>query len=187
VEGPLEVAVGVAVEVVIVGVALGVLYRLWGKVFAVPLRHKVLAFQRGVVLRDGRVEKVIGAGTYWITPKRTLLVCDMRAKPFQVQGQEMLTQDGMGVRMSLGGEYRVTDPEAFVTASSDAFGTFYLELRQTLRASVAELNGEIVLNENALVIARMRELLTPKAAQLGIEMIQLEVLELVPMGWLREA
>src|SRR5665213_2181734 len=155
-ESAVEIAVGVAVEVFLIAAAVGVLYRIWGKVFAVPQRHSVLAFQSGVVLRGGEVEKVVGPGTHWMTPKRTLVLCDMRAKPFQVQGQESITQDGMGVRISLGGEYRVTDPGVFLTGSSHAFGAFNLELRQTLRTASGEMSGDAILGEKTPLVARVR-------------------------------
>jgi hypothetical protein len=63
------------------------------------------------------------------------MLCDMRPKPFQVLSQELLTVDGMGLRMSLGGEQRIIDPALFVTESSDAFGAFYLEIRSTAYGS----------------------------------------------------
>jgi len=183
---PAEIAAGVSVEILFVALAAGVLYRVWGRVFAVPQRQVVLGFQSGVILRDGNVEKVLTPGRYWITPKQTLLLCDMRPKPFQVPGQDLITSDGMGVRMSLGGEYRISEPSAFCTESSDAYSSFYLDLRQALLAAVGELNSDAILNGQALVTARVKELLIPRAAQLGIEMTQLDVWEAVPLGRLRQ-
>ena len=180
----LEIAVGAAVELFFVTIALAVLYRLWGWFFAVPKRQIVPAFQRGILLRDGTVEKVLSPGAYWITPKRRLILCDVRPTPFQVQSQELLTADGMAARISLGGEYRIINPASFVTESSDAFGAFYLELRQALRVAVGELNSANLISGQALITVRMKELLVPKAVQLGIEITQLEIYECVPVGWL---
>jgi regulator of protease activity HflC (stomatin/prohibitin superfamily) len=183
---PTEIAVGVTVELFLAALAIGLLYRVWGKIFAIPQRQAVLAFQQGVVLKGGQVEKVLNPGTYWITPKRTLVICDMRPKPFQISAQELLTADVMGVRMSLGGEYRITNPALFMAESSDAFGAFYLELRQALHMAVKELNSETIFNGKAPLTARIKELLVPRAAQLGIEMTQLDIWEAVPIGWLRQ-
>jgi len=96
-----EIAAGTAVELFLVTVALAVLYRVYGWFFAVPKRLIVQAFQRGVVLREGLAERVLHPGAYWITPKRRLILCDIRPTPFQVQGQESLTADGLAVRISL--------------------------------------------------------------------------------------
>ena len=182
---PAEIAAGTAVELFLLALAVGLLYRVWGRFLPVPQKQRVLAFQRGVVLLGESVEKVLGPGSYWITPKRTLLICDMRPKPFQVQSQELLTSDGMGIRVSLGGEYRITAPALFTTENSDAFGAFYLELRQALRVSAGEVTGESLLGNSLLLTDRIKELLVPRAAHLGLEMTQLDVWEIVPVGWLR--
>jgi regulator of protease activity HflC (stomatin/prohibitin superfamily) len=182
-----EVAVGVTVELFLAALALGLLYRVWGKIFAIPRRQTVLAFQQGAVLLEGRVEKVLKPGRYWITPKRTLVICDMRPKPFQILAQEMLTADGMGVRMSLSGEYRVSDSALFLAESSDAFGAFYLEIRQALHLALKEFDGESIFSGQALLTSRIKELLVPRATQLGIELTKLDVWEAVPVGMLRPA
>ena len=178
-------AAGVAVEFVLLALALGLLYRVWGKFFAIPQRHTVLPFRLGAVFLRYRFEKALRPGTYWITPKRTLVLCDMRPKPFQLAALELLTADRMGVRMSFGGEYRVVDPAAFLAGSSDSFSAFYLEIRQAVYAAVGELNGSAFLSEQPQITARAKELLVPRAAQLGLELAQLEVWEAVPIGWLR--
>jgi regulator of protease activity HflC (stomatin/prohibitin superfamily) len=182
-----EIAAGAAVELFLVIIALAVLYRVWGWFFQVPKRQVVQAFQRGVVLRESKVEKVLEPGAYWITPKRRLVLCDVRPVPFQVSAQELLTADGMGIRVSLAGEYRVVSPALFVSESSDSFATFYLELRQSLRIAAGEMSSQGFLSGQAQLTARMKELLLPREAQLGVEMTKLDVYEAVPLGWLREA
>lgn len=93
----------------------------------------------------------------------------------------------MGVRVSLAGEYRVSNPACFVTESSDAFSSFYLELKQALRLAAGEINSAGFLSGQTQLAARVRELLHPRETQLGIEMTQLDIFEAVPIGWVREA
>ena len=137
-----EIAAGPAVEVVFIVIGLAVLYRLWSWFFPVPKLLVVQAFQQGVVVVDGKVERVLPPGAYWVGPKRRMVLCDIRPTPFQVPSQDLLTADGAGVRISLAGEYRITNPGEFVTESSDAFATFYLELRQALRVATGESSTE---------------------------------------------
>jgi len=185
-ESAAEIAIGVFVELFLAAIALGVLYRFFGHLLNLPQRQKVLFFQKGVVLQDGQVTRVLKPGNYWIRPSRTLILCDMRSKPFQITAQELLTADGMGVRISLGGEYRVAAPESFVVESSDAFGALYLDLRQALRTAAIEQNGDALLGENTLLLMRVKELIVPRSKQLGIELVQLDIWEIVPLGWLRQ-
>jgi regulator of protease activity HflC (stomatin/prohibitin superfamily) len=183
---PAEIAAGAAVEVVLIGVAAGVLYRVWGKFLPTPKRHTVPPFYTAVLMRGRTVERVLEPGAYWISSKRTLVLCDMRSKPFQVPAQELVTADGMGVRISLGGEYRVANPQAFITESSDAFSALYLELRHSLHVAVAELKSEAILRGEANLADRLRELVVPRATQLGTELTQIQVWEAVPIGWVRQ-
>jgi hypothetical protein len=64
-----EVAAGAAVEVIFVAIALAVGYRIWSWFLPVPKRQIVGPFQRGVLLRNGSVEKVLKPGAYWISPQ----------------------------------------------------------------------------------------------------------------------
>jgi len=183
---PLEIVAGVSVEVILSAMALGLLYRIWGGVFRVPKKHTIFPFQRGVLLNGEDVEKVLRPGSHWIRPKQTLVICDMRPKPFQAAGLEMLAADGMGMRISLGGEYQIDDPTSFVTHSSDAFGAFYVEVRQTLYVVVREQSSNVLVNTQDRLVSRVRELLLPRGKQLGIQMTQLDLWEVVPLGWIRQ-
>lgn len=88
--------------------------------------------------------------------------------------------------MSLGGEYRILSPEIFLAESSDAFSAFYLDIRQALRVAVGEMNGENFLFEQSLIVVRLKELLVPRAAQLGIELTRLDAWEAIPIGSVRK-
>lgn len=137
-----------------------------------------------MVLRNGRAEKILEPGAHWVSPKRRLIFSDARPAPFQFS-QEMLTSDGLAVRVSLGGEYLVKDPASYATESSDSFGVFFLEMRQALRLAVNEMPSSGFLSGQAELPDRLRELLAPKGSQLGIELTRIEVLEAIPIGWLR--
>jgi regulator of protease activity HflC (stomatin/prohibitin superfamily) len=178
-----EVAVGVAVELVIFGIAGGVLFRLYGAIFSAPKLQTVVAFQVGVILLKGSVERIVEPGRYWISPKRTLVLCDMRPRPFQLAAQDLLTIDMLLVRISVSGEYQITDPARFVTASTNGFDALFLDLKQALRVAVAEAEAETLFRGESPMTPRVRELLVPRSAHLGLEVTKLEVWEALPLGW----
>jgi regulator of protease activity HflC (stomatin/prohibitin superfamily) len=111
----------------------------------------------------------------------------MRPAPFELTGQELLTADSRLVKVSIGGEYRVANPALFVAESSDASSTFDLEVRQALRNAVGELTSSNFLTEHAVLPLRIKELLVPRATQLGIDLMQIQIYEAAPRGWLDEA
>jgi regulator of protease activity HflC (stomatin/prohibitin superfamily) len=180
---PLEIAAGIGVELIIFGIGLGVLYRLFGKFLPLPTRLIVPPFQCGVVLRHDKVERILVPGAYWLGPARTMLLCDTRPIPFRLDSQEILTSQGLALRIGVSGEYRIVSPEAFITTSSNSAATFFLEARQALRASVTEIATDDSWHTTlADLPTRIKELLTPRASQLGIEIMLLELSEAVPLG-----
>jgi len=185
VESGAEIAVGVVVELVLAAIVLSVCFLLFVRIFGGPKRGRVLPFQAGVILDGQRVIRTVGPGSHWIGLRRTLVVCDMRPKPFHIAGVECITGDGLAVRISLGGEYRVGDPAKFISESADAFGAFYLEMRHSLNNALSEMTSSGFLSGHPQIVARMKELLVPKSAHLGIELTQLDLLEAIPVGWLR--
>lgn len=183
---PLEIAAGAAVEVFIIGVASAVVYRVWGWFLPTPKRLAVSPFHAGVVLRGGRVERIVGPGAYWITPSRKLAVCDVRPVPFQLHAQELLTAERLAVRISLGGEYRISDPALYVMQSADSSATYLLEVKQALRNAVAEMGNDALLEGQSSLLVRIKELVTPRGDQLGIGLTQLDFYEFVPIGRLQQ-
>lgn len=177
-----EVAMGVVVEIGLAAIVCGMIYRLFGNALPLPRKVVVPALHQGIVLRDAELVRIVPPGNAWVWPRQSMALCDMRPKPFQIQSQDMIAADGMGVRVSVSGEQKIIDPVAFVSQNSDSFGTFYLEMRQALRVAVSELESEAILRGQSLVTVRMEELLVPKAAQLGIELVSLEVWEAMPLG-----
>jgi hypothetical protein len=141
VESTAEIAIGVAVELVLAAIVLSVLFLLFVRIFGGPKRGRVLPFQAGVILDGQRVIRTAGPGSHWIGLGRTLVVCDIRPKPFHIAGVDCVSGDGLAVRVSLGGEYRVGDPAKFISESADAFGAFYLEMRHSLNTAISEMTS----------------------------------------------
>jgi regulator of protease activity HflC (stomatin/prohibitin superfamily) len=121
-----------------------------------------------------------------LDPARTVVACDLRRKPFQINSQEVVTENRAVVRLSLSGECQVSDPAAFVRESSDSYSSFLLDIKQALRSAAAETHSKALLSGESLLLMRMRELLVPRAAVSGVELRQLEVIEVVPSGWLED-
>jgi hypothetical protein len=111
----------------------------------------------------------------------------MRPKPFQIAAQEVQAADDMLLRLSLGGEYLISDPAKFVSENSNSFDAFYLELRQALRTAAKEFDGHSIIAEQSALIARVKELTIPRGDQLGVELMHLDAWETTPIGWFREA
>ena len=167
--------------------AVVIVHRFFGKYLPLPHQLRVPAFKSGVILLNDKPERTVGPGTYWLTPKRTILTCDTRPTPYKLNLEEFLTADNFGIRIALTGHYRITDPAAFLTASANTTGDFFLALAATVRAAVLELSGHNLTFARTTLPERLQQLIAPRIALLGITVDTMEVTDFIPLGWLKVA
>jgi regulator of protease activity HflC (stomatin/prohibitin superfamily) len=179
----LDTIVGFGVEIIVCALAGFALQRLLGKASFMPQRLRLMPFNRGVVLYGDTVERVVEPGYRWLKAGRTLAPVDIRKKPFQVPTRELVTGDNGAVRISFGGEYQVSDPAAYITQSSEPFGALFVALERVIPSALTEFDTETVTTTPTLVTERIRELIEPRAAQLGMQITELEVSNVVALGW----
>jgi regulator of protease activity HflC (stomatin/prohibitin superfamily) len=182
-----EIVAGTAVEVVIFGVAGGVLYRVWKQASFLPQRKTLLPFNRGVLLEGEHVVKVLEPGSYWIKPKQTFVPVDVRPRPFQMSPRELVTSDGRGLRIRFNGAYQIVEPALFLQESSDGFAALYLSLEREIAHTVAELDQADILAGRVSPTDRVKERIEPRATQLGIAVSHLEVSDLLPIAWAQQS
>lgn len=181
-----EIFCAIVVELLTLGVVGVLLYRVVRGVPFFPQRRTLLPFNKGVLFHGERLVKVLDPGTYWIRPRRTIVPIDVRPRPFQTPPRELLTGDRQGLRVRLNGEYRVVDPVSFIRGSNDGHTAFYLSLEREIALSIAELDRSDILDGRVSVADRIRERIEPRAAQLGIELLHMEVSDLLPIAWLQQ-
>jgi SPFH domain / Band 7 family len=176
-----DAVIGALVEMAFALIMGGVIYRFICVPLGLPKQHKVLPFQRGVLMKGEKVDRILEPGTHWISPKRTFFLCDVRPKAFQLNSQDVRFADGRWVRVSLRGETRIVDAAPYVTSSSDSLSMLYVELRRLL----SEAAGMQLLHHGAgdgsILTAKLRELLGQEAARLGMAVVSLDVWEMIPL------
>jgi regulator of protease activity HflC (stomatin/prohibitin superfamily) len=158
-------------------------------VLARSLFRRVTVFEYEAAVRydDGRLRGVVGPGSYWIAPARTRLEkLDLRPTTIHVPGQEIITDDGVSLRASVAAEYRITDP-AVATHSTDSFvAALYVALQLALREIVGGTPVDDLLHHRNEIGAKLLELASPRAAELGLELKSAEVKDLMFPGELRK-
>lgn len=97
----------------------------------------VQEWERVLLYRDGRFEEVLGAGRHrrlrW---RRRRVRVPVRPRLLVVPSQEVLTADGLSVKVSLTVAARTADPRRWYEAVDDADGFLYAALQIALREAV---------------------------------------------------
>jgi regulator of protease activity HflC (stomatin/prohibitin superfamily) len=152
-----------------------------------PRRIIIFEYQRGAVFVKGIFKEIVGPGRYWSTKTRQFHIVDTRLQGLNVAGQEVLTVDGLSLKITLAGEYRIVDPALYLLSSTVPASLLYQDAQQTLREAAAGLSFESILETRAAINARMLELLVPLASRLGLEVSRIELRDIILPGELKRA
>jgi regulator of protease activity HflC (stomatin/prohibitin superfamily) len=151
-------------------------------------RVTVMDWERRVQFTDGRFVKVLPPGRHRYNRRRaSLLTVDMRLRSTLVSGQELLTADGVTVKVSVLVSWRVTDPHAFLTASASAEYDLYNAAQLAVRDAVAATAFDDVLADRGRLSAGLAEATAARLAGRGIELASAAVKDLMLPGELRRA
>ena len=123
-------AIGVAIMGAVIAVAVVKAFR---RAFLVPEGYA------GLLYHKGKFVMVLGAGRHIRWGRRfTLDAQDLRKATVLVAGQEVLTADNVGLKLSLLVTYQVTDPVKAAHETQNWQDDLYNEAQLALRAGWAE-------------------------------------------------
>jgi hypothetical protein len=177
-----EIVAGVAVEVLVFGIAASVLFRFLSGRFLVPKREIVLPNQRGLIVQGEEILRVAEPGTCWIRPKQRIILCDMRPRPLQMAGLEVTCGNGGIVRLSLSGRYQIADAATYYTGSANAGDAIFVELRRSIASAARQQSSSAIVAAPEVFAQGIREAAAPAAARLGLEISELDVWDALFIG-----
>lgn len=123
----------------------------------------VFEYERGLRYSRGRFAGVLEPGVYWAWPRRTTIVkLDVRPIYMVVPGQEVVTADGVGLKVSVSAKYQVTDPARAINTVASYQTALYTQLQLALREIVAGSPIDSVLENRGEVNRRLQELCTDR-------------------------
>ncbi len=148
----------------------------------------VMEYERVVRFVDGAFVDVLGPGRHTYRPTRTVLHrVDLRPRLLAVPGQEVLTSDGVAVRVSVVLRVSIVDPALSVTAATDPTAEVYAHLQQALRTAVAQRTVDALLAERAGLGSELTEPVAAGAAAVGLAVREIVVRDVMLPGDLRKA
>lgn len=110
---------------------------------------------------------------------------DLRLVHIVLPGQEVLSADGVTLRLSLGGTWRMADPATAVNEVQDHRQALYLTVQLAVRRVIGEAPVDDTLERRAELGGRVMELAAPEVARLGLELLSLDVRDIMFPGDLK--
>jgi regulator of protease activity HflC (stomatin/prohibitin superfamily) len=150
-------------------------------------RTVIAEYQRGVRYSLGRFDGVLEPGRYWHLAKSvSIRIVDIRPRYVTVPGQELISADGVTMKLSLAAEFEVRDPQKALNDVYDYEEALYVQLQLALRDIVSETDLDAVLAGREEISDKLMALCTEKADALGLGLLAASVKDIMLPGRMRE-
>lgn len=145
-----------------------------------PASTTVFEFERGLRYTRGRFVGVLGPGVYWLTRRYGRITkVDIRPHYLVVPGQELLSLDGVGLKVSLAANIEVVDPDAAVNKVQDYRAAVYAVLQLVCRDLVSGMKIEDLLASRPQLSASLMEKSAAPIAEMGVKLVSAEIRDLM--------
>jgi regulator of protease activity HflC (stomatin/prohibitin superfamily) len=132
----------------------------------------VFQYERGLLYREGRLERVLEPGCYRFKRNEPVEVAkvSLREMSHVVAGQGILTADRIEVRITLVAQYRVADPTLALHAVENFVEQLHQELQLALRDAVSARTMDQLLEARGELGTELLRLTTESARRYGVEL-----------------
>jgi hypothetical protein len=90
------------------------------------------------------------------------------------------------VRISLIVEYLIGDAAVYYTRSANANDALFIQMRRALLEAARRQSGPSIAASPEVFAGAVRDAATPDAVKLGFEIVEVQVVEAVALGWVRQ-
>jgi regulator of protease activity HflC (stomatin/prohibitin superfamily) len=156
---------------------------------ALVVHGVVEAHEAGLLFVDGKLAERLAPGrhAFWAVGRTVRIQkVDIRPQPLEVTAQEILTKDRVGIRVTLTAFTRVIDAEKAVLAAGDVANTVYRLVQFAIREAVATRTLDEILAARDTIDREIREFVTGRAGDLGVEIGEIGVKDVILPGDVRE-
>jgi regulator of protease activity HflC (stomatin/prohibitin superfamily) len=144
-------------------------------------------YERGILYHNSKFIELLPPGRYrlWSWDGRQIDRVDVREFSQTVEGQEILTGDKIGVRITLIAQFRVADPITARHSVGDYQARLYQDLQLTLREAITGRTLEELLKERDALSRDLHANVAPRAKNYGVELTRVGVKDMALPGTVR--
>lgn len=144
-------------------------------------------YERGLKYKEGRFTEELGPGAHRYLPFGiTIQKIDIRPRVVSISGQEVLTSDGVSVKLSIAATYEVADAYTALNKVENYKEALYLNLQLVLREIVGKVDIETLLENRDSLFNEMSEKCQKLATTFGLNLIAVNVKDIMFPGALKE-
>jgi regulator of protease activity HflC (stomatin/prohibitin superfamily) len=146
----------------------------------------IFEYEKGLKYARGRFVRILGPGLHFY-PRffTTITKIDTRPRLVTVPGQELISSDGVNIKVSIAVNFEITDPYAAINKVDNYLNALYLETQLAARDIIANAVIDDVLEKRNEHSTRLLELVTPKVQAFGIKINSINIKDIMFPGELK--
>ena len=166
-------------------VAAGIMV-LIALIFVHPMIAEFKEYERGVLFRLGKYERVVGPGwVLYFSGIEKFVKVDLRTQIIDIHPQEVITQDNIKILIDAIIYYRVVDPRKTVVEIKDVVGAIDHLLKAQLRTVIGRMLLEEVLEKTEEININLFNVIKEVEDKWGIVAMRVEITSIeLPSGLL---
>lgn len=150
-------------------------------------KETVFEFERGLLYKNGRFRDVVDPGSHWIYRRNTAIrKIDVRPRVVSIPGQEVLSADGVSLKVSIAATYEVTDPAVAVNSVESFQQALYTMLQLSVREIIGNAKIDDLLERRNEFGSRLMELSVEPASVYGVKLIDCSIKDIMFPGALKK-
>ncbi len=151
-------------------------------------RVTVYEYQKGLKYTKGRYAATLNAGQYWILSTfSTVVPVDVRPQFVTIQGQDVLSADGVTLKVSLAAEFQVADSNVAINKNANFQNSLYLTLQMAVRQIVGTEKIDTLIENRVGFSSKLTELTSVKATEFGLKLISADIKDIMFPGEMKKA
>lgn len=144
--------------------------------FAISSLRIVFEYQRAVVFRLGRFQKIKGPGLIIVVPiLQRMMRLDLRTIVHEVPPQDVISRDNVSVKVDAVIYFQIVDPEKAFIRVADFFEATSKLAQTTLRAVLGKHDLDEMLSERPKINADIQAILESQTDAWGIKVSVVEI------------
>jgi regulator of protease activity HflC (stomatin/prohibitin superfamily) len=148
----------------------------------------IMEYERGVLFQRGKLIGLLEPGHYqfWRQTQPIVFTVPLRLQSIIITGQEMLTADMIGIRLTLIITYRITDPIMAVSNTANLYGDIHQDAQLVLREAVTARELEALLEDRGSLSDELLKAAAPRVVEYGVDLIRVGVRDIILPGRMRD-
>ena len=150
-------------------------------------RITVYEYERGLRYHKGRFHRVLDPGQYWYIPFWTQIIkMDVRPRVITLPGQEVLSSDGVTLKVSVAAKFEIADVHVAVNKIQDFYSALYVEIQSSLRQLIGGATIEDLLAQRNDFSAKLKEMTEQKIEAMGLRLLDVALKDIMFPGALKQ-